>query len=92
MTINTTNNRGVQPVAETETLPPRLHFDDGCFQGTLKNVFRTRVVTKEHLINQLEELIRRNDESGIDDAGDIWEHRCLHELLWLVESVQEAAA
>jgi hypothetical protein len=63
-----TNSRGVQAVAETESssLP---HFSGGVFRGTLNDVFRTRAVPKEHLINQLEELIRRNDESGLDDAG-----------------------
>jgi hypothetical protein len=89
--MNIINGRGVQLVAETETLP-RPHFDkDGCFAGSLKEANRTTITT-EHLINVMKDCVRMNQESsGFDCEIGTWLNRCYREILWRLEEMEEKA-
>ena len=77
MNMNITNNRGGFAVAETKTLPPRPHFDGGCFQGSLEEACLTKI-TKEHMVNLINDCIRMSteDDGGGAEPMRIWEVRC----------------
>jgi hypothetical protein len=68
MTINTTNNGRVQPVAETETLPSRLHLDGGCLEGVVTRACLSKV-TKEHLLKVIDDFVRMSVQDDNHEAS-----------------------
>jgi hypothetical protein len=81
-------------VAKTKPLPRPYFCKDGSFVGSLEEVYRT-TPTREHLLNVIRDRIRAGEECGGDVpetcAMLVWENRCLHEVVWLLEEMEVKA-